>query len=339
MVPQEMAFSRFRLPVMSLLVALSCAAPAGAGEGALELLLPIACEIGRTCFVQHLVDRDGGPGVRDYSCGTLTYDGHDGVDFRLPSLASMRAGVDVLAAADGTVAAIRDGVPDRSVGATGTSEVTGIECGNGMRITHRDGWETQYCHLEMGSIEVGRGKIVSAGERLGRVGLSGLTEFPHLHFTVRRNGQVVDPFSADGMDASCEARLALWAPGIRAQLRYRAPLIVNHGFAAGPVTMAAIEDGTAGVEQLTASSPALVAFGRAIGLRAGDIEKIVIRGPDGGIVAEHASDPLERSKAQMMKFVGKRRPPGGWSKGTYTANYSISRDGRILEEQEFSVTL
>ena len=43
---------------------------------ALELSLPIACTPGTDCFIQQYVDRDKGPGVRDYACGAETYDGH-----------------------------------------------------------------------------------------------------------------------------------------------------------------------------------------------------------------------------------------------------------------------
>ena len=64
--------------------------------------LPLACTLGQTCEVQHYVDRDPGPGVRDYRCGPQSYQGHDGIDFRLPDMAAQRRGVDVLAAAAGS---------------------------------------------------------------------------------------------------------------------------------------------------------------------------------------------------------------------------------------------
>src|SRR5262249_14978919 len=67
----------------------------------IDLGAPIDCEIGRTCFVQNYVDHDPSPGAKDYQCGTLTYDGHNGTDFRLPTLAAQRSGVNVLAAAEG----------------------------------------------------------------------------------------------------------------------------------------------------------------------------------------------------------------------------------------------
>src|SRR5882672_4030756 len=84
-------------------VALCCvlsfvAAPAAY---AIELGLPLDCEIGPTCLVQNYVDHDQSGGASDYQCGALTYDGHDGTDFRVPTLAMQRGGVDVLAVADG----------------------------------------------------------------------------------------------------------------------------------------------------------------------------------------------------------------------------------------------
>ena len=59
-----------------LLAALTLAATLGVTRAASAappaLAFPLACQIGRTCEVQHYVDRDPGPGVRDYKCGRRT---------------------------------------------------------------------------------------------------------------------------------------------------------------------------------------------------------------------------------------------------------------------------
>src|SRR5689334_24736349 len=129
------------LPLAALALA-ALAAPAAhlraEGEGP-RLALPIACEVGRTCEVQHYVDRDPGPGVLDYRCGHRTYDKHNGVDIRLLDMAAQRRGVNVLAAAAGRVARLRDGKPDVSVRAAGAPSVSGQECGNGVVIDHGEG--------------------------------------------------------------------------------------------------------------------------------------------------------------------------------------------------------
>ena len=79
-----------RLAPFAALLALTAAAPATAPWAQTpapaptpRLGFPLACEIGRTCEIQHYVDRDPGPGVLDYRCGRRTYDKHDGIDIRL----------------------------------------------------------------------------------------------------------------------------------------------------------------------------------------------------------------------------------------------------------------
>jgi len=98
----------------ALALAAALAGPANAGD-APPLAVPIDCQVGVACFVQNYVDHDPGPGAADFACGSLSYDGHDGGDFRLTDLAAMEKGVAVLAAADGVVLRTRDGMADISV--------------------------------------------------------------------------------------------------------------------------------------------------------------------------------------------------------------------------------
>ena len=159
----------------------------------IQLGMPIACEVGRTCYIQHYVDIDPSPSAKDYKCGTLTYDKHNGTDFRVPSLESQQAGVEVLASASGRVLRTRDGAQDGAFRRSEREAVRDVECGNGVVIEHAEGWETQYCHMANGSLPVKPGDLVERGRPLGRVGLSGLTEFPHLHFTVRHRSRLPIP--------------------------------------------------------------------------------------------------------------------------------------------------
>ena len=98
---------------------------AGWADESLTLSLPIGCEVGKNCFVQNYVDHDPSSSYRDFSCGTLTYDGHDGTDFRLRSMAAMRTGVAVLAVADGEVIGVRDGEKDISIRAISKAALAG----------------------------------------------------------------------------------------------------------------------------------------------------------------------------------------------------------------------
>ena len=66
-------------------------------------------------------------------------------------------------------------------------------------IQHSGGLETRYMHLATGSILVKKGQRVSAGQRIGTVGSTGITQSAaHLHFEVLQNGVKVDPESVLG---------------------------------------------------------------------------------------------------------------------------------------------
>jgi len=325
--------------VIGLGIALAWRLPAAAAD-AIVLDLPLDCAVGRTCAIQQYVDHDPSPAARDYQCGTLSYDGHNGTDFRLPSLAAQRAGVNVLAAADGVVARVRDGMADVGLAAGGLAALGKALCGNGVSIEHQDGWQTQYCHLAKDSVRVRPGQRVGAGSVLGRVGLSGATEFPHLHFTVRRHGEIVDPFAFGAAADSCGGGAPLWRASLQPALRYQARAVLNWGFAAAAVSMAEIEAGTASTLAEAGADPAaIVAFVRSIGLKAGDLQQLSIRAPDGRVLVEHVADRLERHQAQSLLFAGKERPAGGWPAGLYSASYRVVFEGQLVLESSFTLPL
>ncbi len=292
-----------------------------------ELEVPIACEVRRTCFIQNYVEHKTPTGSRDHACGSRTYHAHNGTDFRIPDMAAQRRGVNVLAAAAGTVARLRDGVADVSVRETSPEAVKDRNCGNGLAIAHGDGWETQYCHMEKGSLSVRPGEPVAAGQVLGRVGLSGLTEYPHLHFTVRHAGKVVDPFAQDLAEDSCGEGKPLWSGRAQAALAYRASEILNSGFAPRAVTPADVE---AGAPAPDADPPVLAAFVRAIGLKKDDVQKMSLTAPNGETLAAQTVKPLEADKAEQFLLIGRKRPPAGWPPGIYTARYTVERGDAVV---------
>ncbi|MBQ0822503.1 M23 family metallopeptidase [Microvirga sp. HBU67558] len=321
----------------SSLVGLALALPAAAQE--ISLRLPVACEIGRTCFIQHYVDRDPSPAASDYQCGTLTYDTHDGTDIRVPTMAAQKAGIDVVAAADGKVASTREGVADVAVTPQTREAISRIGCGNAVVIDHGNGWRTAYCHMAKGSVTVRSGQEVKAGDRIGRIGLSGLTEFPHLHFTLIKDGKPVDPFAYGAPEKSCGGGTSLWEASLQRALAYQGGSVLNKGFAPGPVTMEAIESGAADQDTPTTRSPALVAYVRAIGLKGGDVQTLTLFDPDGKPLAQNKAPPLDRDKAQWMAFSGVKQPPGGFRPGLYRAVYRVERDGKPAIEQAFGISL
>ena len=63
--------------------------------------------------------------------------------------------------------------------------------GNMVDIEHENDLSTRYGHLSM--ISVAEGQYVSPGTILGRVGSTGRSTGPHLHYEVRIDGEAVDP--------------------------------------------------------------------------------------------------------------------------------------------------
>ncbi len=94
---------------------------------------------------------------------------HSGLDFKGPH------GTNILAAADGVVSS------------------AGWQGGYGkcIEITHANGLVTRYAHLS--ELEVTLGQSVKRGVQIGRMGSTGRSTGPHLHFEVRMNGQAINP--------------------------------------------------------------------------------------------------------------------------------------------------
>src|SRR5262249_42700654 len=94
---------------------------------------------------------------------------HAGLDFRAPS------GSPALATAPGTVV------------------TAGWNGGYGrmVEIDHGNGFSTRYAHLS--KIHVKVGQKVATGDTVGDVGSTGRSTGPHLHYEIRRNGDIVDP--------------------------------------------------------------------------------------------------------------------------------------------------
>lgn len=98
---------------------------------------------------------------------------HDGIDI------SAVQGTTVLSASSGTVASVTD---DPLMGTT-------------VVINHDGGYQTTYSNLQARP-NVEAGETVSAGQIIGAVGRTAAAESaqgPHLHFSVTKNGQPVDP--------------------------------------------------------------------------------------------------------------------------------------------------
>ena len=94
---------------------------------------------------------------------------HTGIDFRAPSGTAIRA----TAPGKVTEAGLQGGY------------------GNMVEIDHGGGLTTRYAH--MSSVEVDVGDTVVKGEVVGRVGSTGRSTGPHLHYETRIDGDAADP--------------------------------------------------------------------------------------------------------------------------------------------------
>jgi len=291
----------------------------------ISLQIPLDCDMTRTCQIQNHFDHDSGPNFRDFTCGSLGYDGHNGVDFRLPNLEMMRQGVPVIAAASGTVRAIRDEMEDISIRKTGLDAIKKREAGNSVAIDHGNGWETQYSHLRRGSVRVKPGEQVQVGQVLGLVGLSGKTEFPHLHFTVRYRGKPLDPFNGLGLDEKCGTdNQSLWSAKAMSLLPYRSTGILQSGFAPEAPKSEYVENGFYAAKTLEASVPALTFWVEVYGPKEGDHWKLELFSPDGKTLVENR-ETFYRNRARWFGYVGKKRPAGNWPAGEYRGRFQLWR--------------
>jgi hypothetical protein len=297
--------------------------------------LPLACTFGTDCFVQNYVDTDASDAAADFTCSGLTYDGHKGTDIRLKNYMAMEQGVDVLAAAPGKVLRLRDGMEDVNVREIGVAAIKDRMAGNSVIIDHGDGWVTQYAHMKKGSIVVTPGQQIAAGDKLGQVGLSGNTEFPHLHFEIRHNDHPVDPFTDEEMGAGCNvSKASMWQPA----LQYQASGLLTMGVATGKPDSEAARHGVYGAVTPSAESDALVFWVDLFGLRANDrlIQQLIA--PDGAVVAA-VDQPVPKAKAQFFSFVGKKKPQGGWAPGPYQGVIRLLRDGKAVIDHTLPIAI
>lgn len=103
---------------------------------------------------------------------------HKGIDFTAPQ------GTDIQATGDGRVVSINK---------------TGSGYGKHVLIDHGFGYKTLYAHMH--TINIKEGEIVKKGQTIGKVGSTGTSTAPHLHYEVWLNGVAINPidYCLDGL--------------------------------------------------------------------------------------------------------------------------------------------
>jgi murein DD-endopeptidase MepM/ murein hydrolase activator NlpD len=133
-------------------------------------------------YITAYVDEDTTAGhIKDYNCGTNTYDGHRGNDIAslpYPFYKMDNNQLSVIAAAPGIIVNKVDGNFDKNCAGNNSTA-------NYIIVEHADGSVALYWHMKKNSLTVKTvGQSVLAGEFLGIVGSSGSSSAPHLHFEV-----------------------------------------------------------------------------------------------------------------------------------------------------------
>jgi murein DD-endopeptidase MepM/ murein hydrolase activator NlpD len=117
----------------------------------------------------------------------------------------MAYGAPVIAIADGLMMSVKDGIPDNQPAGCpppGPNVVCEIKtavqitrdtvAGNYVLVDHGEGRYATYAHLVPGSLTVREGDPVARGQVLAKVGNSGNSQEPHLHFHVCNGASVLD---------------------------------------------------------------------------------------------------------------------------------------------------
>jgi murein DD-endopeptidase MepM/ murein hydrolase activator NlpD len=320
------------LGAAAVIYILACSAFTAQAE--VSLTLPIRCVPDKTCWIANYVDVDQGQGARDFACGNRTYDGHNGTDFALRDLGVMRRGVDVLAAAPGIVKGTRDGMADVNYRKVEPKRLAGRECGNGVRLDHGAGWTTQYCHLRKGSVVVRKGQRIRAGQPLGKVGLSGKTIFPHLHFQVAKGETMIDPFIGPVAAYSCGVRrIPLWEEGARRQLPYRSVVIYNAGISMTVPNIATIRAGRLPDRTAKRKGEGIYLWADILGVEPGDEVTFSLKVDRQRPVFDERIR-LTRRRARQFLYVGKKAQSSYAGLDSVTGYIAITRkvQGTVISD-------
>jgi murein DD-endopeptidase MepM/ murein hydrolase activator NlpD len=184
--------------------------------------------------------------------------------------------------------------------------------------------------MRQGSVRVRKGDQVDRQQLLGTIGLSGKTEFPHLHLGVRYRGDVVDPFLGAEAVAGCGVKgKPLWQPAVLADLEYRPSGILASGFTDKVPNLMQVVSGQHRHERLDRAAANLVYWVLIFGLQPGDEEVLRLLAPDGSVLLQRQGPPAKKHKARWFTYSGKRiRRP--LVPGVYRGEYQLLRtiDGR-----------
>lgn len=151
-------------------------------------------------LVNFHVDNNTTAAEKDYKCGSKTYNGHKGTDFK------GTLGTPIYSSAPGRVYYRYDECD--TIGYWGNT--CGNAFGNHVRMDHEGNWNdgigmvTIYAHMTKGTPAFVMD--YPCGTKVGKIGSSGWSTAPHLHFQVNKTGYPKD----DPFTGPCGGGLSFW---------------------------------------------------------------------------------------------------------------------------------
>jgi hypothetical protein len=281
--------------------------------------LPVKGVPGADYYLVNFPDHDSTKGIRDFACGSYTYDAHQGTDFVLKDFARMDSGVTVLAAAAGTVTHITDGLFDRSK-ATNTAQF-----GNYISVLHSDGSIAFYAHLRKGSMLVAEKDKIVASQPLALVGSSGNSTDPHLHFELRKSNVIIDPWQG-----RCGAPTSLWKTQFPYPMEREA---IDAGLINFEATIDTLRERPATFRRFGASDPMVCFWTHLLSIRVGDTSMAIWRAPSGTV---YRTERIVHDAGYRYLWwwfslpLSTATPKGSWS-----VEYWLN--GRKLRTEQFEV--
>ncbi len=257
----------------------------------------------------------------DYSCGDVTYNGHQGTDIMVRNFLDMDEGRPVLVAAPGIVIGADDTHFDRNhvFGAPGPC--------NYVTILHPDNTVSLYLHLRKWSTRVYVGQEVAEGQVLGLIGSACSSTDPHLHFQVVNAGVVYEPSSGP-----CRPGPSLW----KEQLPHASlnpTQLMDAGLATSQPTGSMIKFRYPDIEHVQqAGSGAILYFWfRLTDAHKGDQSEIAFYRPDGSVY--HRVQYNHSAFYSVAAFVLKENLPKKGDQGAWRVEYRLN--GALVAERRF----
>lgn len=301
-----------------------------------DMAFPLVCEPGSNCWIINYPDINGETGTaQDYTCGPGATDGDSFLRIGLNDASAIPLNVYVLAAADGVVKDVTDGVTDRVIASRADLPTGTLNCGNGLVIDHGMGLQTAYCHLKKNSIAVKKGERVMKGQAIASVGQSGLAAWPQLGFAILKGGYMIDPITGNSTAEGCgfKEHPVISLPPLF--MSYQPAAIVSMGFSLDPANRQDMAYGTAPrFAVINREERNINLWAMVLGIHAGDEVDIRIRDPRGRTF-QNQSFVADADYDRLPLNVGRTRGYVGWRQGTYVGEVKVTR---TVENRPVSVS-